>query len=162
VLFGALYTTLPTIALVTIPVGWLIGGSGGAAVAFATGLVITCAYEFFHCIQHLSYKPKAPWLVEMKQRHMEHHFHDEDGNFGITSFWPDRLFGTYYHRPERPLKSPTVFNLGYTEAMAERYPWVARASGGVASGHPRQRELASGHPRQREGQQVAAQTDRSA
>jgi len=82
---------LPTIALVTIPVGWLIGGSGGAAVAFATGLVITCAYEFFHCIQHLSYKPKAPWLVEMKQRHMEHHFHDEDGNFGICEVCGDDI-----------------------------------------------------------------------
>lgn len=139
VLFGALYTTMPTIAVATIPVGWLIGGVGGAAVAFAAGLLMTCIYEFCHCIQHLSYKPKHPWLVEMKRRHMEHHFHDEDGNFGITSFWPDKLFGTDYERVDRPAKSPTVFNLGYTEEMAARYPWVSRMSGGVARGHPRQR-----------------------
>lgn len=139
VLFGALYTTLPAIALATIPVGWLIGGIGGAAVAFAAGLLTTCAYEFFHCIQHLSYKPKHPWLVEMKRRHMAHHFHDETGNFGITSFWPDRLFGTIYEREDRPKKSPTVFNLGYTEEVAKRYPWVSDMSGGVAKGHPRQR-----------------------
>ena len=75
----------------------------------------------------------------MKRRHMEHHFHDEDGNFGITSFWPDKLFGTDYERADRPAKSPTVFNLGYTEEMAQRYPWVSRMSGGVAKGHPRQR-----------------------
>lgn len=146
VLFGALYTTLPTIAVVTIPVGWLIGGIGGAAMAFAGGLIATCIYEFFHCIQHLSYKPKAKWLIEMKQRHMEHHFHDEDGNYGITSFWPDRLFGSYYHRVERKEKSPTVFNLGYTDEVAEMYPWVARASGGVAKGHPRQRMRAEKPP----------------
>ena len=139
VLFGALYTTLPTIALVTIPVGYAIGGIGGAAWGFGAGLLTTCFYEFCHCIQHLAYKPRSPWLVEMKARHMEHHFHDEDGNFGITNFVWDKLFGTYYQRGERPEKSETVFNLGYTPQAAEKWPWVASMSGGVAEGHPRQR-----------------------
>ncbi len=139
VLFGALHTTLPTIALATAPLGYLIGSAGGALVAFAAGLFITCFYEFAHCIQHLSYKPRHPWLAEMKRRHMAHHFHDETGNFGIVSFWPDRLFGTLYERQDRPAKSPTVFNLGYTEDVAARYPWVAALSGGVAKGHPRRR-----------------------
>jgi sterol desaturase/sphingolipid hydroxylase (fatty acid hydroxylase superfamily) len=139
VLFGALYTTLPTIALVTIPVGYLIGGVGGGAVAFCAGLLTTCFYEFCHCIQHLAYKPKMKWLVEMKARHMEHHFHDETGNFGITNFAWDKLFRTYYRREERTAKSATVFNLGYTTEVAKDYPWVAKQSGGVAEGHPRQR-----------------------
>ncbi len=143
VLFGALYTTLPTIAVATIPVGWLIGGVGGAAVAFAAGLLTTCIYEFAHCIQHLSYKPKNKLLAEMKRQHMAHHFHDETGNFGITSFWPDRLFGTFYEREARPAKSPTVFNLGYTDDVAEVYPWVSQLSGGVAKGHPRKRGAAN-------------------
>jgi len=43
---------------------------------------------------------------------MAHDFHDESGNFGITTFFRDKVFGTYYDRPERPEKSPTVFNLG--------------------------------------------------
>lgn len=139
VLFGALYTTLPTLLIVSALPGWLIGGVGGAAAGFATGLLATCFYEFFHCIQHLAYKPRVRWLAVMKQRHMEHHFHDEHGNFGITNFLWDRLFGTLYSRSERPAKSPTVFNLGYTEEVAARYPWVARLSGGVATGHPRRR-----------------------
>ncbi len=139
VLFGALYTTLPTIALATIPPGWLIGGIGGAATAFAAGLLMTAFYEFSHCIQHLSYKPKNRWLAAIKQRHLEHHFHDEKGNFGVTSFWPDQMFGTYYTREQRPAKSPTVFNLGYTDEVADRYPWVADMSGGVEKGHPRRR-----------------------
>lgn len=128
VLFGALYTTVPTLLLVAAVPGWLIGGLGGAAAGFATGLLCTCVYEFFHCIQHLSYKPRVKWLATMKARHMEHHFHDETGNFGITNFAWDRMFGTLYRRVERPAKSPTVFNLGYTDAVAIRYPWVARRS----------------------------------
>ena len=139
VLFGALYTTLPTLLIVSALPGWLIGGVGGAAAGFATGLLATCFYEFFHCIQHLAYKPRVRWLAVMKQRHMEHHFHDEHGNFGITNFLWDRLFGTLYTRSERPAKSPSVFNLGYTEEVAARYPWVAHLSGGVATGHPRRR-----------------------
>jgi sterol desaturase/sphingolipid hydroxylase (fatty acid hydroxylase superfamily) len=146
VLFGALHTTLPTIALATAPIGWAIGSPwgeeaaiGAAAVAFATGLLTTCLYEFVHCIQHLAYKPKSKWLAEMKKRHMAHHFHDETGNFGITTFFWDKLFGTYYDRAERPQKSPTVFNLGYTPEVAEKWPHVARLSGGVATGHPRKR-----------------------
>jgi sterol desaturase/sphingolipid hydroxylase (fatty acid hydroxylase superfamily) len=75
----------------------------------------------------------------MKRRHMAHHFHDESGNYGITTFFWDKLFRTHYDRPERPEKSPTVFNLGYTPEMAEKWPRVAELSGGVATGHPRKR-----------------------
>jgi sterol desaturase/sphingolipid hydroxylase (fatty acid hydroxylase superfamily) len=145
VLFGALHTTLPTIALGVFPLGYAIGlywqapWSAGLA-ALATGLITTCVYEFVHCIQHLAYKPKNRLIADMKARHMAHHFHDETGNFGITSFFWDKAFGTYYARAERPAKSPTVFNLGYTEEVAEDYPWVAELSGGVATGHPRQRD----------------------
>ena len=148
VLFGALHTTLPTIAIATAPLGYAIGSVwggtqeaavGASAIAFATGLLTTCFYEFCHCIQHLAYKPKSKWLAEMKRRHMAHHFHDETGNFGITTFFWDKLFGTHYDRPDRPEKSPTVFNLGYTPEVAERWPHVARLSGGVATSHPRRR-----------------------
>jgi sterol desaturase/sphingolipid hydroxylase (fatty acid hydroxylase superfamily) len=149
VLFGALHTTLPTIAIATAPLGYAIGapwgaGFGAACAALATGLLTTCFYEFVHCIQHLAYKPKSARLAEMKRRHMAHHFHDENGNYGITTFFWDKVFGTYYDRAERPRKSPTVFNLGYTPQAAKRWPWVAELSGGVATGHPRQRTGARG------------------
>jgi sterol desaturase/sphingolipid hydroxylase (fatty acid hydroxylase superfamily) len=139
VLFGALYTTLPTIAIFLVPLGWLIGGLGGAAIAFSAGLLTTCFYEFCHCIQHLKYKPRYKWLARMKARHMAHHFHDESGNFGITNFFWDKTFGTFYERPDRAIKSETVFNLGYTPEQATRYPWVSELSGGVATDHPVQR-----------------------
>lgn len=136
VLFGSPSNVVPTVAAATIPVGYMIGGVGGAAAAFATGLVTTCVNEFCHCIQHLSYKPKNKWLLAMKTRHMAHHFHDETGNFGITNFWWDRLFGTFYGKVSDRRKSPTVFNLGYTPEVAEVYPKVSELSGGVATGHP--------------------------
>ena len=144
VLFGALRTTLPTITGMAVPLGYAIGsywnaGFGGACIAFATGLLTTCLYEFVHCIQHLAYKPRSKFLAEMKKRHMAHHFHDETGNFGITNFFWDKLFGTFYDRPERPAKSPTVFNLGYTPEIARIWPRVAELSGGVSTSHPRQR-----------------------
>ena len=139
VLFGALYTTLPTIAIATIPIGWALDGLGGAAAAFSAGLFTTCFYEFCHCVQHLSFKPKQNWLARIKQRHMAHHFHNEKGNFGITNFFWDKAFNTFYEYDQRPDKSATVFNLGYTEDVAKRYPWVARLTRDMASDNPRDR-----------------------
>jgi len=139
ILFGALHTTLPTIVMATAPLGYMIGGFGGAAIATATGLLTTCFYEFCHCIQHLSYKPRNAYLAAMKQRHMAHHFHDESGNFGITNYMWDKLFGTFYEKVGSRKKSETVFNLGYTPEVAKDYPYVAELSGGVATGHPRRR-----------------------
>ena len=136
ILFGALHTTLPTLLLVAALPGWLIAGAGGALAGFATGLLCTCFYEFAHCVQHLGWKPRNRWLATMKRRHMEHHFHDEDGNFGITNFAWDRLFGTLYTRPDRPAKSETVFNLGYTAEMAARYPAVANRSRDIGRRRP--------------------------
>ena len=126
VLFGALYTTLPTIFIVTVPVGALISGVTGASAAFATGLLVTCFYEFCHCIQHLKYTPKWRFLQKIKKLHLQHHFHDEHHNFGITSFLPDLIFGTYNKDARDVSRSDTVFNLGYTGPAVKDYPWVAR------------------------------------
>ncbi len=129
VLFGALSTTLPTLVIVIMPIGWLIGGPAGAFAGLAWGLATTCFYEFCHCIQHLPFTPRWKWLRQMKKLHLAHHFHSEKGNYGITNFLWDRMLGTYYGQPKRFPRSETVFNLGYTEEQSERYPWVARLSG---------------------------------
>ncbi|MCH4021948.1 MAG: sterol desaturase family protein [Acetobacter sp.] len=136
VLFGAPFTTLPTIAAITGPIGWLIGGPGAACAAFTMGVTITCIYEFFHCIQHLNYKPKSAWIQRMKARHVLHHFHDEDGNYGITSFTIDRIFGSYYVDAKARPRSPTVFNLGYDLTQAQRYPWVMKLTGSPPRDRP--------------------------
>lgn len=129
VLFGALSTTLPTIVLVIAPVGWMIGGPAGATAGLAWGLLTTCFYEFCHCIQHLPFNPRWAWLGRIKKLHLAHHFHSEKGNYGITNYFWDRLFGTYYAHPKGFPRSDTVSNLGYANEMVERYPWVAKLSG---------------------------------
>jgi sterol desaturase/sphingolipid hydroxylase (fatty acid hydroxylase superfamily) len=136
VLFGALFTTLPTILAVTLPIGWLIGGPGAAAAAAATGLLTTCFYEFCHCIQHLPFTPRLAFLRRIKRLHLAHHFHSERGNFGITNFFWDRVFGTFYADPKTFPRSQTVFNLGYTGPETARFPWVATLSGLAADGSP--------------------------
>ncbi len=134
VLFGALYTTLPTIALVTLPLGYAIGGPGGACAGMAAALLTTCFYEFVHSAQHLNYRPRSRTMQEMKRLHLLHHFHNENGNHGITNFVCDRLLGTFYEKARDLPKSATVFNLGYDEREAEKYPWVAELSGGIRTG----------------------------
>lgn len=125
VLFGALHTTLPTILIVALPLGWLVAGIAGSAAALAAGLLTTCFYEFCHCIQHLPFSPKNASLRRIKARHLAHHFHSEKGNYGITNFFWDKVLGTYYAEPKKFPRSQTVFNLGYVGEEEVRFPWVA-------------------------------------
>lgn len=128
VLFGALYTTVPTMIAIACPVGWAIGGTSGLAAALGSAVLCTCYYEFCHCVQHLPHTPKSRLLRRIKWLHLAHHFHNETGNFGITNFVCDRLFGTYYQRTNDTPGSPSVFDLGYAGEEVERYPWVAAFS----------------------------------
>ena len=136
VLFGAPSNTLPTIALVTVPIGYAIAAWPGAAAALAAGLATTCVYEFVHCIQHLNYKPRSRLVLRMKQNHLAHHFHNENGNYGIMSFMPDVLLGTYYRHAREVPKSPSVYNLGYDLEEARRYPSVMELTGAPPRDRP--------------------------
>lgn len=136
VLFGAMYTTLPTIGIIVMPIGWLLGGWGGAFAAFTSGILMTIVYEFFHCVQHLNTSPRNAWLKKIKRLHLAHHYHDEKSNFGIIDFGWDRALGTYRPAMKGRARSATVFNLGYDEKMAERYPWVARLTPRRAASAP--------------------------
>ena len=132
VLFGSPFNTLPTIFLIGAPIGFLIGGPSGSLAALAAAFVIISVYEFCHCAQHLNYTPKSAWLRRIKKHHMAHHFQNETGNFGITSTFIDHLAGTYYEDRQTRTKSPHTYDLGYDQAEAERYPWVAERSRGAA------------------------------
>ena len=69
------------------------------AAALATGALIFAGYEFCHCVQHLPFTPRNRWLREIKKHHLAHHFHSEQGNFGITLDIWDRVLGTGYDSP---------------------------------------------------------------
>lgn len=128
VLFGALYTTLPAIVVITFPLGYAIAGLPGIGASFAAGLIIFMIYEFCHCIQHLPFTPRLTWLRNIKRNHLAHHFHSEQGNFGITTNVVDRAFGTLYEHARDVPRSATTYNLGYTGEERKKYPWVAEAS----------------------------------
>jgi len=129
VLFGSPLNTLPTMAVVTLPIGYGFAGWTGAAAAFCASLITTCVYEFIHCIQHLNVKPRSRLVQKLKREHLMHHFQNENGNYGIVSFLPDRLFGSYYANARDTRRSPTVFNLGYDMEEAKLYPWVMELTG---------------------------------
>lgn len=136
VLFGAPGNTVPTIAVVTLPLGYAVADWSGAAAALAAGLFTTCVYEFIHCIQHLNYKPKSRLVQRLKRDHLAHHFHNETGNYGIVSFAPDRVLGTYYRQAKDVPKSPTVYNLGYDRDAARHYPRVMELTGAPPRNRP--------------------------
>jgi sterol desaturase/sphingolipid hydroxylase (fatty acid hydroxylase superfamily) len=124
VLFGGLHTTLPTILLVAGPAGYLIDGLSGGAGAIAGTLLMTAFTEFMHAGEHLAFEPKSQFWKDIKKRHLAHHFHNERGNYGIAEFFWDKRFGTFYADiADRP-RSATARNLGYTDEMAEKFPWV--------------------------------------
>ncbi len=147
VLFGALYTTLPTIVFTVAPIGALIGGRAGAAAATAAALVVTCVYEFCHCVQHLRFVPKWNFLRRIKRLHLQHHFHDETVNYGIISFLPDKMFGTFRDQPAGKARSATVFNLGYTGEAVRRFPWVARHTADLDEKTAARQEVRRRHPK---------------
>ncbi len=128
VLFGAISNTLPTLVVATFPIGISIAGWAGFSLSLATAVACFMVYELCHCMQHLKVNPKSKFLRRIKRHHMLHHFHNEQGNFGITSLFWDRLFGTLYSSGEKVPASQTVSNLGYQGAERLQYPWVAELS----------------------------------
>jgi sterol desaturase/sphingolipid hydroxylase (fatty acid hydroxylase superfamily) len=93
VLFGALHTTCRRSR-------WRRSRSAGRSAASAAPPRRSppvssppATTSSLHCIQHLAFKPKWAWVQHMKHRNMEHHYFDESGNFGITNYVWDRIFG---------------------------------------------------------------------
>ena len=125
VLFGSPSNTLLAIFAPSLPLGYAIGGWGAALATAAVALALFAFYEFCHCVQHLNYAPRSAWLRRIKKHHMAHHFHNETGNFGITLTFVDRIMGTAYEDRQTRPRSPHVYDLGYDEAEARRFPWVA-------------------------------------
>ena len=128
VLFGSPSNTLLAVFAPSLPVGYLIGGWSAALAAAALALMLFAFYEFCHCVQHLNYVPGSAWLRRIKKHHMAHHFHNETGNFGITSNLVDRMVGTLYEDGATKPRSAHVYDLGYDATEAARYPWVAERS----------------------------------
>lgn len=125
------YFTLPVVLVVGAPIGWLVGGLPGALAGITAGVWLLMAYEYAHGYTHLVTAPGSAYGGMLRRLHMLHHFHSEKGNYGVTSPIFDFIFGSYYASPTQMERCSTVRNLGYTEDMAKRYPWVERGSSRV-------------------------------
>jgi sterol desaturase/sphingolipid hydroxylase (fatty acid hydroxylase superfamily) len=116
--------TIPLVLVVSLPIGWLVAGAPGAGIAVALGVWLLITYEYTHGFVHMVAEPGSSFGRLLRRSHMLHHFHNEKGNFGITSPFFDIVFGTYYRAPADVERCPTVRNLGYTAAQRQRYPWA--------------------------------------
>lgn len=133
VLFGAPSTTIPTVFFFSLPIGYFSFGLNGAAAAVATGFLILLVYEFFHCAAHLPVRFESGVMQRMRRHHALHHFHSENGNYGVVTDLADRVFATAYRSGAERVPSKTVRNLGYDKEEAQRYPWLMRLTGSQTS-----------------------------
>lgn len=122
------YFTLPIVVVVGAPIGWLVGGLPGSLAGMTAGVWLLIAYEYAHGYTHLVTAPGSAYGRMLRRLHMLHHFHSEKGNYGVTSPVFDFVFGSYYDSPAQVERCSTVRNLGYTDEMAKRYPWVDRGT----------------------------------
>lgn len=115
------------------------GGWVPPVLGAATALIVyPFAWYLIHrYILHSRMLYKSAWTAATwKRLHLLHHFHKENGNYGIVSFGPDRLFHTCYDSVRETPRSATVFNLGYDRAKAASYPWVADLTGTLPLDRP--------------------------
>lgn len=79
--------------LVLLPAIFLAGFSYGAG--FTAG--VTMGYLFYiivhHGVHHWRIRPGG-YLYRLKHRHALHHHFNDEGNFGVTSGFWDKVFGT--------------------------------------------------------------------
>jgi len=76
----------------------LIIPHGYVQAMFSGGLFGYMMYDTMHYYFHHDYIPWAPYYFKwMKTRHLEHHFKNENRNYGVTNPIWDYICGTSYH-----------------------------------------------------------------
>jgi 4-hydroxysphinganine ceramide fatty acyl 2-hydroxylase len=64
------------------------------AIGFTAGFAsMYTLYEFTHYRYHA--QQPIPFFIPLRKHHFYHHFHDPKTNFGVTTRFWDRVFGTY-------------------------------------------------------------------
>jgi len=88
----------------SVPLGWLmltlatkffgwLGQPHLTYPVFAGFVLGYVAYDVLHYVLHHS-ALRNPWLKSLRRHHMEHHFKNPDGQFGVTNEVWDHAFGT--------------------------------------------------------------------
>jgi len=79
--------------LVLLPLTLLIGFADAAAFSAGLAFGYTVYIIFHHGVHHWRLSPGS-YLYRLKHRHALHHHFDDAGNFGVTTGFWDRIFGT--------------------------------------------------------------------
>lgn len=87
------------VALVFVPL-WPISPivASGVTSGVALGYLI---YMLVHHASHFWTSKPDSYLYKARLRHARHHFGSQLGNFGVTTGFWDRVFGTALERPQR-------------------------------------------------------------
>ncbi|WP_404349803.1 sterol desaturase family protein [Sutcliffiella horikoshii] len=93
-LFLPLWYSLPNLSVLAI-IFYLIAGSWGLTLAFASGLMMMLfLYEWKHYVAHRPIKPRTRFGKWVKKTHILHHFKNENFWYGVSTPFVDVLFGT--------------------------------------------------------------------
>lgn len=82
-------------------------------------------YEFVHCAAHMRVRVANRWLRKRRRAHLVHHHMDDTTCFGIATGLADRLLGDGRQVARGRARSFSARTLGYDDALAARFPWVA-------------------------------------
>ncbi len=102
-----------TVALVSFPIHWVLGGDqvAHAATGLLGSYLILGAYEWSHYLIHTPYRPRSRYYRTIWRGHRLHHFKNEHYWFGVTSTVADHLLRTAPDQRAVP-KSDTARTLG--------------------------------------------------
>ncbi|NLP52382.1 sterol desaturase family protein [Bacillus sp. RO1] len=93
-LFLPLWYSLPNLSVLAV-IFYLIAGSWGLTVAFASGLMMMLfLYEWKHYVAHRPIKPRTKFGKWVKKTHILHHYKNENFWYGVSTPFVDVLFGT--------------------------------------------------------------------
>lgn len=92
-LFVVLCTPFYKLVFALLPYYWACAG-------FAGGLFGYVCYDMTHYFLHHAKLP--PYMRKLKKYHLEHHYKNYELGFGVTSWYWDKVFGTYLG-PTAPL-----------------------------------------------------------
>jgi Sterol desaturase len=86
VFYGVFWGGAQLGALAGLSTGWHLGAYAGFVLGY-------CIYDCTHYMIH-HWRPRGGRMKRLKTHHMDHHFHEPDLRFGVsTTIW-DRVFGT--------------------------------------------------------------------
>lgn len=89
-----------------------------AWTALGMFFALSLHYEWVHVMSHMPYRPRVAWYRHLREKHLLHHYRNEDRWLGVSMTGGDALFGTGGDKSAHP-KSDTCLTLGLPEECSQ-------------------------------------------